>query len=512
MEHLEKFRRQISDYIFLIVFANNIVLAAGGWELTRLWHKEKPIWIAGFIVLCVVTTALLSWWSARYLTKPFRLLAQAVMHVSPNGSDTAAPDTDSIKLGQETVVALSTQIYNIATAADQLTTRLEQKNIDLHANYIATSLPLPFFVLNKNMGVVFANSEALKYLKLSENEVVGKDIYSVLHMSFNGAETLEGWINSLKDDQITAIQKWNRVKTTLNDQKTILQYDLCAYYKKDNPLGYELMIVLFDQTADYSKDDEATDYVALAVHELRNPLTLIRSYVQVIKEKMTEKEAPEIKGSVQQIDAASQQLASFINNVLNLARLDDGQFVPHFNEENWDTILGGVVKDMQLRASVRGIRIETQIAKDLPTVGVDKVSMYEVISNLLDNAIKYSPGEGDKKIIVSSSLSHDGLVETSIQDFGVGIPESTIPHLFDKFYRGHRSRAAISGTGLGLYLCHSIIGLHGGNIWVRSKEGAGSIFTFTVLPYNKMSQLQSQQEQDFHATHGSIKNHNLYRR
>ncbi len=145
-------------------------------------------------------------------------------------------------------------------------------------------------------------------------------------------------------------------------------------------------------------------------------------------------------------------------------------------------------------------------------MAVDKVSIYEVLNNLLDNAIKYS-GAG-QRIVVSSKLTQDGMVETTIQDFGMGIPESVMPNLFDKFYRSHRSRAQIGGTGLGLYLSKAIVAAHGGQIWVRSKEGEGSTFGFTLQPYSQLADAQknSDNKEIVRGAHGWIKNHSLYRR
>jgi signal transduction histidine kinase len=166
---------------------------------------------------------------------------------------------------------------------------------------------------------------------------------------------------------------------------------------------------------------------------------------------------------------------------------------------------------MQLRAEIRGKRIELTIADNLPEVGIDRISMAEVVVNLLDNAIKYSPA--DKTLIkVSAGLNKEGLVETIVQDYGVGIPENVLPHLFEKFSRSYRNRASIGGTGLGLYLSNALIKAHGGNIWVRSQEGAGSIFAFTILPYEKVAQMQGSGNNDItRNAHGWIKNHTLSR-
>jgi signal transduction histidine kinase len=152
------------------------------------------------------------------------------------------------------------------------------------------------------------------------------------------------------------------------------------------------------------------------------------------------------------------------------------------------------------------------LADNLPAVAVDPISIQEVINNLIDNAIKYS---GDSKVIdVSSYVSKDGLIETTVQDYGRGIPAAALPNLFTKFYRDHHNRSQVGGTGLGLYLSKAIVTAHGGNIWVRSKEGEGSLFGFSLQPYDSQNS-QSQNSGDsemVRGAHGWIKNHSLYRR
>jgi signal transduction histidine kinase len=145
-------------------------------------------------------------------------------------------------------------------------------------------------------------------------------------------------------------------------------------------------------------------------------------------------------------------------------------------------------------------------------VGADRLSIREVISNLIDNAIKYT---GDSKVIeINSALNANGFVETTVKDYGLGINNSIMSNLFTKFYRDHRNRAQIGGTGLGLFLSKAIIDAHGGSIWVRSKENEGSTFGFTLVPYARMSEdlKKSGNQELVRSAHGWIKNHSLYRR
>lgn len=203
---------------------------------------------------------------------------------------------------------------------------------------------------------------------------------------------------------------------------------------------------------------------------------------------------------------------AFVNNILNVARVDDDQLELQLDEQNWPEVLKSAIESLSLRAKVRDITLHCRIATDLPTVGIDRLSIYEVINNLIDNAIKYSGTS--KTIEIDAHITKEGLVETTVQDFGLGISSNIMPNLFTKFYRDHRNRAQVGGTGLGLYLSKAIITAHGGNMWVRSKEGEGSTFGFTLVPYAQLTEeLKKTGNQEItRGAHGWIKNHSLYRR
>jgi signal transduction histidine kinase len=297
-----------------------------------------------------------------------------------------------------------------------------------------------------------------------------------------------------------------------SDSRPQRLFDLAAYYNKDNPHKFETMLVLFDHTKAYSQDDQAVSFIALSVHELRTPLTLLRGYIEAFEEEFAGKLTEDMKDFMFKMSATAQQLTAFVNNILNVARIDDDQLVLQLHEEKWGDIIRAAANSLALRARVRGITIEYSVAPDLPTVGVDRVSVLEVINNLVDNAIKYS-GESNR-IVINTFLNAEGLVETTVQDFGVGVPANVLPNLFTKFYRDHHNRAQIGGTGLGLYLSKAIVHAHGGSIWVKSNQGEGSTFGFTLVPFaNLTDEMRSNVNQDItRGAHGWIKNHSLYRR
>ncbi|MGD0284359.1 MAG: ATP-binding protein [Candidatus Saccharimonadales bacterium] len=510
MDQIPKYRQKTADLIAGAIIVNNLVLGGLLW-LIHHYTSIPTLWLLA-IFLCgsVLFSLLLGWLVSNYISQPIAILTQVVAHISPDNEAVAAPDTNTNIIGREIVTALANKIYQITTNTSRLTSSLELKNIDLHNNVIAKFLPIPLIILNQDSNIIFANGAALQYVHKTEADTVNKNINSVLNMSFKDENTFESWLMNSRANVVVASQRWDHVKLELEENPKPLFFDLAAYYNKGHPYGYETMLVLFDHTNLYGQSDNAMNYVALAVHELRTPLTLLRGYIEALEEHMGNRLTVEDSAFVKQMDAAAQQLVTFINNVLNVARINDDQFAIQLREENWGQVITSTINDMRLRATVQGITLELAIAPNLPTVAVDKISMYEVISNLIDNAIKYSAN--GKRIVIKSYINKYGLIETSIQDFGVGIPESVMPNLFDKFYRSHRSRNQVNGTGLGLYLCKSIVTAHGGNIWVNSKEGNGSIFSFTVLPFaNLPKNLNNGKPNAVSNVHGWIKNHTLYR-
>lgn len=456
-------------------------------------------------VLAVVVSLFLSIMLSNHLISPIKALWQLILHIMPNGDNVPSPNLDSLKIGRELVANLAMQVY-------QLGSTVKDNQLPSNRDFVANNMPLPLFILNSEETIVFANNLAGEYIGLNAADLIGKNFYMVMDMSFPSDSTLDTWLKQVKSNKATATTSWERVKLNVLDNHPTLLFDLAAYYNKDNPDHYETLLILFDHTKQYSQDDQAVSFVALSVHELRTPLTVLRGYIEALEEEMGNDISPEMHDFMQKMSATAQQLTAFVNNILNVARVDNDQLQLRLEEEDWGSIVESAINSINLRAKVRGITIETSIAKDLPTVGVDRLSIYEVLNNLIDNAIKYS--SESKLIKINAQLAKNGLVETTVKDFGVGISPNIMPNLFTKFYRDHRNRAQIGGTGLGLYLSKAIITAHGGNIWINSKLGEGSSFSFSVKPYSQLAEeIKNSDNKDIvRGAHGWIKNHSLYRR
>jgi len=495
-----------------MVVLENVTLLTSWWVLNQ--YTSLPTALIGVITIAIGlgVIAILSTVVSAYVLQPLQALWQAILHLSPTEHGIAAPKIEDLKIGQELVASLSAQVYQLSDVAKSAAEEGKQQNSDISRNFVAQNLPLPLIVLDSTETITFANEAAVNYVGLSASDLIGKNVYMVLDMSFPSENTFDTWLKEAKSKSATSSSSWERVRLNVRDNHPARLFDLASYYNRDNPNNIETMLTLFDHTEQYSQDDQAVSFIALSVHELRTPLTLLRGYIEVFQDELGDKDDPELQSFMLKMRAQAEQLMAFVNNILNVARIDDDQLELQLDEQNWPEVLKSAIESLSLRAKVRDITLHCRIATDLPTVGVDRLSIYEVINNLVDNAIKYS---GTSKVInIDTRLTKDGLIETTIEDFGLGISSSVMPNLFTKFYRDHRNRAQVGGTGLGLYLSKAIITAHSGNIWVRSKEGEGSTFGFTLMPYTQLTEeLKKTGNQEIvRGAHGWIKNHSLYRR
>jgi len=512
MDYLQRLTRQAKLSLFAVLLIDNAVLI-GSWWLCDKLLKLKALEVAGLLsAIALAETILIATSFGGLMMQPVKALWQTILHLTPDSGTPSAPRPDSIHFGRELVADLSRHIFQLTVASDKASAIIHKQNSDLSHNFVAQNLPLPLIVLDSAESIKFANEAAAKYLGLKSADMLGKNVYMLLDMSFPSNATFDTWLKQVKLKNATASTSWERVRLTVRDNHPERLFDLAAYYNRDNADHNETMLLLFDHTKQYSQDDQAVGFIALSVHELRTPLTLLRGYIEVFEDEIDTTGKPELQTFMEKMHSQAEQLMAFVNNILNVARVDDGQLELRLEESNWAEVLKPAVQALGLRAKVRGIALHCTLAANMPPVGVDRISIVEVLNNLVDNAIKYS---GSSQVInIDSHLTQDGLVETTVQDFGLGISSSIMPNLFTKFYRDHRNRAQIGGTGLGLYLSKAIVTAHGASLWVRSKEGQGSTFGFTLIPYAQLADdaKKSGSQELVRSAHGWIKNHSLYRR
>lgn len=503
--HVGEYKKTFRLYLTLGFLWYGLLLLAAGYLLVYESIFDDILILGALASLLIISGIIFASVLATKLTKPTEYLAQAILHVSPNEHLVAAPNIDQLRFGRELVATLTRQIYDFATTAGPAP---EQKP-KAGTNEVFDALPVAVIGINETGAVTMANQAA--QTAFGPNSLVGLNLDSQIQMEFPN-NTINDWLADSRQKSLNAQKSWHKVTIRSGGGETKNYYDIAGIFRQHHPSGTETILVFFDHSEAFAAEADAMRLIALAVHELRTPLTILRGYVEVLQEDLEGKLEPDLQNSMDRMSSSAENLAAFVSNILSVARADENQLVLKLQEQPWSEVIAKIIADMETRAAVRGKHIELTVAQVLPTVAVDRISIAEVITNLVDNAIKYSPDTA-KTIWVDSRLDTDGSVLTTVRDEGVGIPDSVVPNLFAKFYRNHRNSAHVAGTGLGLYLSKAIVTAHHGNIWVKSKEGVGTTIGFTILPYDNLAEAYKKDDNGITRTsHGWIKNHSMQRR
>lgn len=434
------------------------------------------------------------------LGRPFRDLVQAIVLVAGEPTITTPPNPNIHQYDKDGFKEILQTVYELA--ARENTPTPQSNALDATVKDGIENTPTGIIILDSNQKIVYHNSHA----------PVGKNVDNddVLQLVFPGEDNLQKWLDRSQKNKLASEHVWTRVANKLPGEKDRHLYDVVASYHKNSPA--ETVITLFDRTSSYMPEEDDLDFISFAAHELRGPITVIRGYLDVLEDELgpvMERDQAEL---MQRLIVAANRLTSYVNNILNASRYDRRHLKLHLSEDSVRHIYDAIADDMHMRASAQNRLLVADIPESLPTVAADAAAVGEVLGNLIDNAIKYS-NEGGLVHVTAHTIP--GFVEISVIDRGIGMPSNVLPNLFHKFYRSHRSRETVAGTGIGLYICKAIVSSHGGTINVRSVENEGSTFSFTLPIYDTVAEkLKASDNSNMSLIeHGSgwIRNHSLYR-
>lgn len=219
-----------------------------------------------------------------------------------------------------------------------------------------------------------------------------------------------------------------------------------------------------------------TDLLAMVSHELRTPLATIKGYSTMMLDYFARLNSNEKQDYLKSIDHSTDRLAILVDNLLDTSRMEAGLLKLEKHPMSITRLLNTVTTEAKVWVTQH--YIVTRLEKDIPRVNLDAKRIRQVLDNLINNAIKYSP-PGTKIIITAKKADNEALI--SINDQGSGIPPEELTNIFDRMYRiEQRLYSGVDGLGLGLYICRRLIEAHGGHIWVESKLGQGSTVFFTL--------------------------------
>ena len=366
----------------------------------------------------------------------------------------------------------SSEITNITNNLNDLSEviRLTQENLEQESkrlNSILSYMTDGVLATNRRGQIIMINDMAKKQLGVERDEALNQNILELLRIDDE---------YELRD-LITQSPELMIDSQDVNGEYISIRVRF-ALVRRESGFISGLVAVLHDTTEQEKEERERRLFVSNVSHELRTPLTSVKSYLEALDEgALSEPVAPDfIKVSLDETN----RMMRMVTDLLHLSRIDNAT-------SNLDVELTNFTAFNRFdKIKSQDENLKYELIRDYPITSVwieiDTDKMTQVIDNILNNAIKYSPDGG--KITVSMKTTDDQMI-LSISDQGLGIPKQDLPKIFDRFYRVDRARSrAQGGTGLGLAIAKEIIKQHNGFIWAKSEYGKGSTFTI-VLPYDK---------------------------
>ena len=284
-----------------------------------------------------------------------------------------------------------------------------------------------------------------------------------------------------------------------------------------------VVAVFRDVSEARQQEKQRAEFISTASHEMRTPVAAIEGYLSLALNEKVAAIDTRARGYLDKAYKATQHLGELFQDLLTSAKAEDGRLTNHPVVSELGELVETIASDVRFTAEKKNLRVELVLGSEVSDPSLDNSSEHggertirplyyahvdpdrlrEVITNLFDNAVKYTPGG---KIQLGITGNTD-IVQIYVRDTGPGIPPEDIPHLFQKFYRvDNTDTRTIGGTGLGLFICRKIIELYNGKIWVNSKLGEGSTFFINLprLDSQHAEQLRQQMEKDHNTTIGSI--------
>lgn len=435
---------------------------------------------------------------------PLRELSAALTHVSGEPNDVRPPNQNAAPYQRDGLSPLLKLIYRLATSS-------QEQQVD--ATQQIDSPLLETAMKTTNAGIIILD-EGGQILYASPHAPIreDKDGSKRLSLLFEDEITFDIWLADSVKRLVHSSKSWLRVADRIVGEADRRIFDISASYEKGSKAPVVLMC--FDRTDIYQPEDDQLDFISFAAHELRGPVTVIHGYLDVLGQELpTTPDFDETRILLSRLIVSSNRLSGYISNILNTSRYDRRHLKVQLTEQRVSDIYDLIRDDMSLRASTQNRLLAVDIPTDLPTIAADASSLSEVIGNIIDNAIKYSHEGGS---ITVRAYPDGHFIRTDVIDTGIGMPANVVGNLFRKFYRSHRSRETVAGTGIGLYISKAIIESHGGTIEVKSEEGRGSTFSFTIPIYATVAEKlltgnNTNEGLIRSGSNGWIKNHAKYR-
>lgn len=481
-------------------FAAGVPLKSLGWAVmveSPLAEIQSSIYQSvRFSVIVILTTlfwtVVISIWFSRKITTPIKDLDSGAGLIGQGNLDyrLSIHTGDEIEQVANSFNQMASKLNNsytnlegkVAQRTKDLQLRTEEANAERNKlAVILQGITDGVFALDSNKRFILFNQAAQAMTGFNAQEVLGKHFDETFKLFADKTPITSREIcpvlTQINEDRIVFNKQGARLIN--KEGREVFINIISAVIKEGNHTGLGCIVTIHNISKEQELEAMKLDFVSMAAHELRTPLTSIRGYLSVFLNENKGKFTGEQNMFLNRINISAQQLMALVENLLSVSRIERGVLTINFASVDWIALIKQIVPDFSERAKEKNIALTFQEpTQPIPNIQADKLRITEVLTNLISNALNYTPAGGSVTIWVEQT---GGEVVTRIKDTGQGIPKEAIPHLFTKFFRvSGKLEQGSKGTGLGLYISKSIIDMHHGRIWVQSELGKGSIFSFSI--------------------------------
>lgn len=338
------------------------------------------------------------------------------------------------------------------------------------------------------------NPSATTITGWADSEAIGLDHRSVLIMTNQKDEVYSDQINPITQSLISGEARQDINAKIQTRSKKLIEVDLLASPIKNGDRAEATVVIFRDVSKQRSEERQRAEFISTASHEMRTPVAAIEGYLALAMNEKVAKIDSAAKGYLEKAHASTQHLGKLFQDLLTAAKSEDGRLTNNPEVVEVGQLLDELIEGVRFTAEKKGLLMESDFGEGGTTNGtqssvsmgavrplayvfVDAERIREVITNLFDNAVKYTE-EG--KVTIGMH-TEEKTVTIIVKDTGAGISKEDVPHLFQKFYRVDNSATRqVGGTGLGLFICRKIVELYNGRIWVESELGEGSSFKISL--------------------------------
>lgn len=405
------------------------------------------------IVAMVAVTALVilaAWIIARITTRPIRQLTAASRQIAAG------------ELGKKITIGTKDEVGELANAFNEMSAQLKElvEEISKDRSQLATILD------NMADGVIMTDAEG----NISLANRAAEKLFNIKEA---GNKPL---IEAVRDHEVDELLKL--CLKTAETQSVNYESGTSKRYLRAIaiPVGHSGVLLLFQDLTELIKlQTTRRELIGNISHEFRTPLAGIKAMVETLQGgAANDKKAA--RDFLTKIDSEVDRLTQMVAELTELSRIETGKAELRREPTNLNQLVEEVIAQLSPQAKRQKLTLEKKLNTSLPAVPADKDRVRQLISNLVHNAIKFTPAGG--RITVATKVRGDSMT-VDVADTGVGIAKEDLPHVFERFYKGDKARAG-EGTGMGLAIAKHVVEAHGGTIWVESEEGRGSTFSFSL--------------------------------